>query len=66
MIKNTFIFEKQEIKWFNINELKHKIHLFRSFYQEMIKVILLNEKKIKQNIYMGKRKFHSRKIYHMR
>ena len=61
MIKSTCIFEKQEIKWFNINELKQKIHLFRSFYQEMIKVILLNEKKIKQNIYMGKKSFRSRK-----
>ena len=52
MIKSTFIFEKQEIKWFNINELKHKLHFFRSFYQEMVNVILLNEKIIKDNIYM--------------
>jgi len=61
MIKKTFIFEKQEIKWFKINELKSKIHLFRKFYQEIVKEILLNEKKIKENIYMAKRSFRSRK-----
>lgn len=61
MIKKTFIFEKQEIKWFRINELKSKIHLFRKFYQEIVKEILLNEKKIKENIYMAKRSFRSRK-----
>lgn len=50
IIKKTFIFEKQEIKWFSLEELKNKIHTFRPFYQEIIKLIL--EKQIVfQNIF---------------
>ena len=44
MIEKTFIFEKQEIKWFSLEDLEQKIKLFRPFYQEIIKIIL--EKKI--------------------
>jgi hypothetical protein len=44
IIEKTFIFEKQEIKWFRLEDLEQKIKLFRPFYQEIIKIIL--EKKI--------------------
>jgi len=40
IITKTFIFEKQEIKWFSYEELEKKIHLFRPFYQEIIKIII--------------------------
>ena len=43
MIEKTYIFEKQEIKWFSIDELEKKIKLFRPFYQEIIKIILGNK-----------------------
>ena len=32
ILNNSKFFEKQEIKWFSINELRKKKHEFRSFY----------------------------------
>ena len=40
IIKNTKIFEKVEIKWFSIDELKNQKSIFRSFYQNVIDLIL--------------------------
>lgn len=40
LLKKLKIFEKTQIKWFNINSLiKHK-HIFRKFYQPIIQTIL--------------------------
>ena len=40
-MKKTKIFEKQELKWFCINDLQKNKKLFRSFYQNIIDLILL-------------------------
>ena len=40
IIKKTKIFEKCEIKWFSVYDIKKKIKCFRSFYQNIVKLIL--------------------------
>ena len=36
VLNDSKLFEKQEIKWFSINDMKRKIKLFRPFYQEIV------------------------------
>ena len=48
IIKNSYIFEKDELKWFSFEELEKNIHSFRSFYQNMVKILLENKKEIKK------------------
>jgi hypothetical protein len=40
VIKSTTIFEKAEIRWFCVDELKQTMSLFRSFYRGMIEKII--------------------------
>jgi hypothetical protein len=47
--KNGF-FEKKMIKWFTINEIKSKKCILRSFYKEIIDLIIDNEEIIKKNL----------------
>lgn len=47
VIRDTKIFEKQEIKWFSEDELKTKQQIFRSFYQNIISMILADLPKIR-------------------
>jgi hypothetical protein len=35
------LFEKQEIRWFSVEDLKQKRSLFRSFYREIVDGLLL-------------------------
>ena len=50
IFENTKIFEKTEIKWFNYLELKNNIKQFRSFYQNIVKLILNNQENINKFI----------------
>jgi hypothetical protein len=48
IIADTKIFEKQQIKWFSVNDiLKHKKE-FRSFYQNIVDLILAKKSEINQ------------------
>jgi len=40
VLNDSKLFEKQEIRWFSINDMKRKIKVFRSFYQEIVHKIL--------------------------
>jgi hypothetical protein len=40
IIKDTKIFEKQQIRWFSINDIMRKKKQFRSFYQNVVELIL--------------------------
>ena len=40
VIQNTRIFEKEEIRWFTVKEMKKKIQVFRPFYQNIIKKMI--------------------------
>jgi hypothetical protein len=46
VIRNTKIFEKTQIKWFAFDELKKDIKQFRSFYQNIVHLILGNKSAI--------------------
>jgi 8-oxo-dGTP pyrophosphatase MutT (NUDIX family) len=50
VIQNTRIFEKSEIQWFTLKDLKKEIHKFRYFYQNIVKNILDNQAKIQKFI----------------
>lgn len=47
--KNGY-YEKEEIRWFDINELKNNINLFRIFYQPFIQTIINNYQKIVKEV----------------
>lgn len=46
MLNDSKYFEKQELKWFSVTEMKTKKHLFRGFYQEIVDHFLSQMKKI--------------------
>jgi 8-oxo-dGTP pyrophosphatase MutT (NUDIX family) len=46
IIKNSKIFEKTEIRWFDANELTKMLPQFRSFYQNVVKMILEDKSNI--------------------
>lgn len=46
IIRDTKIFEKQEIKWWSIDEIKREKKQFRSFYQNIVDMILADSNKI--------------------
>ncbi len=50
IIRDTKIFEKTQIKWFSFNDLKIKQKEFRTFYQNVVKLILDNRSTIESFI----------------
>lgn len=46
VIRDTKIFEKTQIRWFDINELKRRRHEFRDFYRNIIDLILEKKSEI--------------------
>lgn len=46
VIRDTKIFEKTQIRWFDINELKRRCHEFRDFYRNIIDLILEKKSEI--------------------
>jgi hypothetical protein len=47
-LTNTKLFEKIEIKWFSMEEMKKRKHEFRSFYKNVIDIIIEEEANIKR------------------
>jgi 8-oxo-dGTP pyrophosphatase MutT (NUDIX family) len=50
IIRDTKIFEKTEIKWFSYDDIKRNRDIFRSFYRNVIDLILENRNQIEQFI----------------
>ena len=50
LLSKTKLFEKIEIQWFSEEDLKTKRSQFRSFYQNVVDMILQEAKDIKQFI----------------
>jgi hypothetical protein len=46
IIRDTKIFEKQQIKWFSINDIVKQKKQFRSFYQNVVDLILAKKSEI--------------------
>jgi 8-oxo-dGTP pyrophosphatase MutT (NUDIX family) len=60
-LNNTKLFEKIEIKWFSLDEMKRRKHEFRNFYQKVIdETILKQEAQIRAFLGNGKSKGASR------
>jgi hypothetical protein len=58
IIKNTKIFEKTQIKWFSFDDIKNHHNEFRSFYKNIVHLILGNSSSIEAFIKktIGKKK----------
>ena len=50
MLNKSKLFEKIEIHWFSIKEMKDRILEFRAFYREIVNVLLENKNNIKNFI----------------
>ena len=63
IIKNTKIFEKTQIKWFSFNDIKKNHKKFRSFYQNIIHLILGHQSAIEEfvKLKLGKKSFQKTK-----
>lgn len=48
IIRDTKIFEKTEIKWFSFNDIKKRHNEFRSFYKNIVHLILGNKANIEE------------------
>lgn len=48
LLEESKIFEKVQIRWFSIDEIKDNMPIFRSFYQNIVKMILENSSKIQK------------------
>jgi len=46
ILSKTKLFEKIEINWFSIEDMKNKKHEFRSFYQEIVELFIEKENEI--------------------
>tara|TARA_B100001057_G_scaffold269743_2_gene269899 strand:- start:757 stop:1302 length:546 start_codon:yes stop_codon:yes gene_type:complete len=47
MLSKTKLFEKIEIDWFSIDDMKTRKNEFRGFYQEIVDIFIEKEKRIK-------------------
>ena len=54
LLSKTKLFEKIEIDWFSIDQMKKRIKEFRLFYQEMVQLILEEESQIMRFLQMKK------------
>lgn len=62
VLSKTKLFEKIEIEWFSIEDIKRRIKEFRPFYQEILKKEILSSKiKIKINKWINKNKNKTRR-----
>jgi 8-oxo-dGTP pyrophosphatase MutT (NUDIX family) len=43
---DTVLFEKQELKWFSIDDIQRQRHLFRHFYQDITDLLIEHHKHI--------------------
>jgi len=50
LLKKTKLFEKIEIGWFSIDDMKRRKSEFRSFYQTLVDMIIMEEPKIRSFI----------------
>ena len=46
MLNNSKLFEKQELKWFSLEDMRTKKHVFRPFYVKMVEHYLKDSKNI--------------------
>lgn len=55
LLNKTKLFEKIQLKWYSLSEMKKQRLEFRCFYQEIVDKFIENEKEIKQFLHENKR-----------
>lgn len=65
IIKNTKIFEKTEIKWFSFDDIKKNHNKFRTFYKNIVHLILGNKSAIEKFVRSCKMFKTNKKSYKM-
>ena len=61
LLNRTKLFEKIEIQWFSIQNMKSRIREFRSFYQDIVREIIRHEKHIRRFLLTAIRK--TKRVY---
>jgi hypothetical protein len=61
MLNNTKMFEKIEIQWFSLSQLRKKRNSFRDFYRKIVDMLIDEAPKIKSFLSGKTRKTMSRK-----
>jgi len=56
LLNKTKLFEKIEIQWFTLDQMKSKIKEFRGFYQEIVKRFIEDEEDIAKFIKSNSKK----------
>lgn len=62
MLNNSKFFEKQEIKWFSLKDIQKNKKEFRSFYREIVDLIIKETPKINDFIQKKERKYKSKTL----
>jgi hypothetical protein len=57
------LFEKSEIRWFTIDELKRERHIFRDYFRNIIDIIIYNHPKTLSKLKRGNSRGVSKKIH---
>jgi 8-oxo-dGTP pyrophosphatase MutT (NUDIX family) len=60
IIRDTKIFEKTQIKWFSFDAIKNQKSTFRSFYQNIVDLILASKPNIEKFVKQSLKKKHSK------
>jgi hypothetical protein len=58
LLNDSKLFEKIEIRWFSIGDMKRHKKWFRPFYREMVNVFLSKQEEIKDFIETKSKKMH--------
>jgi hypothetical protein len=64
IIRDTKVFEKTQIRWFSCEDMRRQKHTFRSFYRNIVNLLLQQEKQIRrfaQRALCGKGNSNTRK-----
>ena len=56
LLNKTKLFEKIEVEWFSVQDMKERMFEFRSFYQKMVRRLIKKESEIKQFVNRAARK----------
>lgn len=63
-LNETKLFEKIEIKWFSVHDIRKKKHLFRHFYKEIVDIMLHEMPEIQMFIQNKNKRTRTRKKRH--
>jgi len=51
LYKNAKYLEKSELKWFSLNDIKKNDYMFRTYYQDILKLLIQDSSHIKNFVY---------------